>query len=161
MYKKVHWHRYTQHRYAHVTHYTPQSTQSGNGRFLHTFNHDKISTDWWGWGGHSIYHHVQSCSVRSSWEGRYTPSLASLPLNVLCVTHSGYLFVLIRERQLGLIFLKDFQYSFVVAGSPSHSCSCWVRPVSSWAPSSRPWITSARTSSSCTPTTASLPRSSR
>jgi hypothetical protein len=24
---------------------------------------------------HSFYHHVQSCSVRSSWEGRYTPPI--------------------------------------------------------------------------------------
>ncbi len=33
---------------------------------------------------HSIYHHVQSCSVHSSWEGRYTPPISSLPLYVLC-----------------------------------------------------------------------------
>ncbi len=47
----------------------------------HTFHHDgKISLGWWGWGVHahlptplhSVYHHVQSCSVRTSWEGRYT-----------------------------------------------------------------------------------------
>ncbi len=31
-----------------------------------------------------IYYHVQSCDVRSSWEGRYTPSISSLPLYVLC-----------------------------------------------------------------------------
>ncbi len=30
---------------------------------------------------HYIYHHVQSCSVRSSWEGRYTPLyFVSIPL---------------------------------------------------------------------------------
>ncbi len=29
---------------------------------------------------HSSYHHVQSCSVRSSWEGRYTPCIWSLPI---------------------------------------------------------------------------------
>ncbi len=34
----------------------------------------------------SIYHHVQSCSVRSSWEGRYTPSVSSLPICTLCYT---------------------------------------------------------------------------
>jgi hypothetical protein len=28
---------------------------------------------------HSSYHHVQSCSVRSSWEGRYTPTISSYP----------------------------------------------------------------------------------
>ncbi len=33
---------------------------------------------------HSIYYHVQSCSVRSSWEGRYIPSISSLLLYVLC-----------------------------------------------------------------------------
>ncbi len=28
---------------------------------------------------HSSYHHVQSCSLRSSWEGSYTPPISSLP----------------------------------------------------------------------------------
>ncbi len=28
---------------------------------------------------HCIYHHVQSCGVRSSWEGRYTPPISTLP----------------------------------------------------------------------------------
>ncbi len=32
----------------------------------------------------SSYEYVQSCSVRPSWEGRYTPPILSLPLNVLC-----------------------------------------------------------------------------
>jgi hypothetical protein len=32
---------------------------------------------------HSIYHHVQRCSVISSWEGRYSPPISSLPLYVL------------------------------------------------------------------------------
>ncbi len=31
-----------------------------------------------------IYHYVQSCSVRSSWEGRYTPPISCLPIYVLC-----------------------------------------------------------------------------
>ncbi len=31
-----------------------------------------------------IYHHVQSCSVRASSEGKYTPPLSTLPLYVLC-----------------------------------------------------------------------------
>ncbi len=31
---------------------------------------------------HSLYHHVQSCSVRSSWEGRHTPPISSLPLYI-------------------------------------------------------------------------------
>ncbi len=33
---------------------------------------------------HYIYHHVQSCSVCSSWEGRYIPPITTLPLYVLC-----------------------------------------------------------------------------
>ncbi len=28
---------------------------------------------------HSLYHHEQSCGVRSSWEGRYTSPIATLP----------------------------------------------------------------------------------
>ncbi len=31
-----------------------------------------------------IYHHVRSCDVRSSWEGRYTPPIYTLLLYVLC-----------------------------------------------------------------------------
>ncbi len=34
---------------------------------------------------HYIYHHVQlSCALLSSWEGRYTPHISTLPLCVLC-----------------------------------------------------------------------------
>ncbi len=33
---------------------------------------------------HYIYHHVQSWGVRSSWEGRYTCPIYTLPLYVLC-----------------------------------------------------------------------------
>ncbi len=56
---------------------------------VHSIMMEKTSLGWWWWGCtptpfHSIYHHVQSCSVRSSWEGRYTPSISSLPLYVLC-----------------------------------------------------------------------------
>jgi hypothetical protein len=32
---------------------------------------------------HYIYHHVQSCDVCSSWEGRYTLPVSTLPLYVL------------------------------------------------------------------------------
>jgi hypothetical protein len=33
---------------------------------------------------HSIYHHVQSLDVRSSWEGRYPSPISPLPIYVLC-----------------------------------------------------------------------------
>jgi hypothetical protein len=58
--------------------------------FWRTFYHDgKISPAWWGRGCtpspfHSICHHEQSCAVRSSWEGRYTPPISPLPIYVLC-----------------------------------------------------------------------------
>ncbi len=50
---------------------TTEYTESGNGRALRTFHHDgKITPSWW-WSGctPTPFHHVQSCSVRSSWEG--------------------------------------------------------------------------------------------
>ncbi len=53
--------------------------------FWRTSHHDgKISPGWWRWGVHAhplsaYYHHVQSCSARSCWEGRYTlPYMYSL-----------------------------------------------------------------------------------
>jgi hypothetical protein len=60
--------------------------------FWSTFQHDgKISPAWWGWGVHAqpplihyIYHHVQSCGISSSWEGRYTSPASTLLLYVLC-----------------------------------------------------------------------------
>jgi len=68
-----------------------ECTQSGNGHFM------AYIPSWWknqpslvGVGGftptpfHYIYHHVQGCSVRSSWEGRYTPPTSALPLYELC-----------------------------------------------------------------------------
>ncbi len=47
----------------------------------------KFSPAWWGWWVqalpfHSIYHHEQSCGVRSSREGRYTSHLWCLRLKV-------------------------------------------------------------------------------
>ncbi len=53
--------------------------------FWRSFHHGgKISQGWWGWEVHalplfhSIYHYVRSCSVRSSWESRYTLPISSL-----------------------------------------------------------------------------------
>ncbi len=37
-----------------------------------------------------IYHHVQSCCVRSSWECRYTHPISTLYLYVLCGTDHGH-----------------------------------------------------------------------
>ncbi len=64
--------------------------------FLHK---SKISPGWWGWVMHSarpppfqyIYHHIQSYSVRSSWEGQgpihssYFISMYSVKVTVFCV----------------------------------------------------------------------------
>ncbi len=61
--------------------------------FWRTFHHDgNICPGWWGGGGacplptpfYYSYHHTQSCSVRSSWVGRYTHYVSSLPIYVLC-----------------------------------------------------------------------------
>jgi hypothetical protein len=61
---------------------------------VRTFHHDgKISPAWWGWGGgctpppvHFIYHHKQSCGVRSSWDGWYAPPIfSSTPICTLWV----------------------------------------------------------------------------
>ncbi len=35
-----------------------------------------------------IFYHVQSCNIRSSWVGRHTPCISSLPLYALCGCHS-------------------------------------------------------------------------
>ncbi len=57
----------------------------------HTFHHDgKISPVWWGRGVHSLplslyLLNKPSCVVRSSWEGRHTPPISSLPLSPLWV----------------------------------------------------------------------------
>jgi len=62
---------------------TEQESVQTMTSFLRTVHHDgEFSPAWWGWNGarpsfHSIYHHEQSCGVRSSWEGRYTPHFTS------------------------------------------------------------------------------------
>jgi hypothetical protein len=73
----------------------PQNTHSvATAAFWRTFLHDgKISPGWWAWGVHahplSLYlpsRTTLQCTVRSSWEGRYTPSISSQPLcRLLCV----------------------------------------------------------------------------
>jgi hypothetical protein len=71
----------------------PQSTQKvATAIFSHTFHHDgKVSPAWWGWECtptpfYYIYHHLKSCGIRSSWEGRYTPPISTLPIYVLYVS---------------------------------------------------------------------------
>ncbi len=62
-------------------------SQSGNGHFLANIPYDVKSAQLGEGGGctsspfHCIYyHHEQSCGVRSSWEGKYTPPVSPLPL---------------------------------------------------------------------------------
>jgi hypothetical protein len=57
--------------------------------FWRTFHHEwKISPAWSGectpTPFHNLYYHVISCRVRSSWEGRYSLPISTLPLYVLC-----------------------------------------------------------------------------
>ncbi len=67
---------------------TAESNRVAMTTLWRTFHHDgKISPGWWGWGCmptpfHSNY--IQSCSVRSCWESRYTHPISSLPPYVLC-----------------------------------------------------------------------------
>ncbi len=65
-------------------------TQSGNGHFLAYISIMMENSAQPGVGGgctptsfHYIYHHEQSCGVRSSWEGRYTPPISSSPMSTL------------------------------------------------------------------------------
>jgi hypothetical protein len=87
--------------------YSPDSRAQSTHRvamatFWRIFHHDgKISQACWGWGVHALlptsfhymYHHVQSSGVRSSWEGRYTAPISTLPLYmysvVPCVGRGG------------------------------------------------------------------------
>ncbi len=73
--------------------WAPQSTHRlATATFWRTFHHDgKISPGWWGWGVHahplSLYLPSRpklQYTVRSSWEGRYTPPISSLFLCTLC-----------------------------------------------------------------------------
>ncbi len=70
----------------------PQSIHRvATATFWRAFRHDnKISPAWWAGACtpspfHSIYHHQQSCGVRSSWEGRYmySPYFSCTPICTL------------------------------------------------------------------------------
>ncbi len=52
---------------------------------------------------HCIYHHVESCGVCFSWEGRYTPSISALSLYVpYSVVSSAALQISLCQRMKGL-----------------------------------------------------------
>jgi hypothetical protein len=64
---------------------------------------------------HYIYHHVQSCGVRSSGGGGYTPPISTLPLYVLCAPQYKpqiYCTATPTPSQLEPVFLVQ-QYSSV------------------------------------------------
>ncbi len=68
-----------------VPHTESQPTLSG----VHTVMMEKLAQAGEGGGCtpipfHYIYHHIQSCSVSSSWVGRYTHPISSLQIYVLC-----------------------------------------------------------------------------
>jgi hypothetical protein len=53
-----------------------------------------------------VYHHEQSLSVRSSWEGRYTPPTSSLPLYVLCGLHIN-----LPTHKMVVLYMYDISHS--------------------------------------------------
>ncbi len=101
---------------------------------VHSIMMEKSAQPWWGWGVqpthfHYNYHHGQSCSVSSSWEGRYNPPISTLPLFVLCwgggrlegaVETGGCTKVLSRklhspENRNGVIFLYEHLPSLFIS----------------------------------------------
>ncbi len=79
------------HRVHRVAMAATEYTQCGNGHFrAYSHHHGKIIPAWLGWGLHAhplslylhhyYYHHEQSCGVRSSWEGSYTPPTSTLSI---------------------------------------------------------------------------------
>ncbi len=94
---------------------TTEYTQSGNGRFL------AYIPSWWKnylllvrGGGHTpypfhfIYHHVQSCGVRSSWDGRYNPPISSLYPFLLCAF--TFQLVVAKEAVIGVVLAIQPRY---------------------------------------------------
>jgi hypothetical protein len=77
---------------------------------LHNYD-EKFSPAWWGGGGcsptriHFIYHHVKSCSARSSWQGKIpTLFFYSTPICTLWVRHNRY--VLLSHTLFPMVFFK-------------------------------------------------------
>ncbi len=48
---------------------------------------------------HSVYHHIKSCSERSSWEGRYTPLFHLQPICTLWLRHYTVLHSYVCRRR--------------------------------------------------------------
>jgi hypothetical protein len=121
--------------------------------FWCTFHHDgKINPAWWGGGGckptpfHYINHRVQSCGVRSSWEGRYAPPIYTQPLYVLCEFshgHYGYVNLDVTWYNVqyalpyplvihmpgicsGLIISKLSETNYICISWQPPSCICWL-----------------------------------
>jgi hypothetical protein len=85
-----------------VLHYIimEKSAQPGEGRGVH------------GQPFHYIYHHVQNCSVRSSWEGRYIPPISTLPLYKCICTRWYVSFFLNRLLLFSPIPISCFLLSY-------------------------------------------------
>jgi hypothetical protein len=88
--------------------------------FWRIFHHDKKnlpSLVRWGVHAHPvhyIYHHAQSCGVRSSWEGRYSPPISTLPLYVLCGIKFQASFEIFRAFLTILFFKKNLRQDWNV-----------------------------------------------
>jgi hypothetical protein len=94
--------------------------------FWRIFHHDgKICPDWLEWGVHTHplspypYHHVQSCSVRSSGKGSCTLPISTITLHVLCdlvplnrVETKMFIFLSLRKQKtvskMATIFVLHF-----------------------------------------------------
>ncbi len=80
----------------------------------------------WGGGVHAspfqpIYHHVQSCSARSCWEGRYTSSISSLPDMFSVGKRYGPFYHNINQASPPLLHLFQLSWDGKDAGPCQHS----------------------------------------
>ncbi len=69
----------------------------------------------------SIYHHEQSCGIRSSWEGRYASPVSLLPLKVLTNEKRCRLKVMSIDRSRFNLFMprvlsKSFFFKYFFGG---------------------------------------------
>ncbi len=104
--------------------------------YIHSILVKKLDERWWGWGVHahplSLYLPSRtSCRVRSNLEGRYTPSISTIPLYVLCAIYTIMYKVVLyalaeRADTLPLFLLYPYMYYLL----STHKQSCCIR--SSW-----------------------------